>query len=111
MSHAHPRPRQTSVCRLKHQKVRARVLGKTTILTIRRGVKKRYFSTCVVPREIRGPMRGLKDGAVARKPVQQHFLMSVVQVEDIILGNRGLKLASDHLTARNRAALYTPPQH
>ncbi|GFY72214.1 hypothetical protein TNIN_330631 [Trichonephila inaurata madagascariensis] len=48
-------------------------------------------------------MRGLKDGAVARKPVPT-FPDVRGQVEDIILGNRGRKtsLWSSH-TARNRS--------
>ncbi|GFY54889.1 hypothetical protein TNIN_51921 [Trichonephila inaurata madagascariensis] len=66
-------------------KVRAKVL-ESDHLTIRRGGKKRYFSTYIVPPRNMGS-NGLKDGSVARKPVQ-HFLMSVVRLEDIILGNR-----------------------
>ncbi|GFS29052.1 hypothetical protein TNIN_136341 [Trichonephila inaurata madagascariensis] len=34
-----------------------------------------WFSTCIVPREIRGSDEGLMDRATVRKPVQ-HFLMS-----------------------------------
>ncbi|GFS38647.1 hypothetical protein TNIN_6621 [Trichonephila inaurata madagascariensis] len=56
-------------------------------------------------------MRGLKDGAVARKPVQ-HFLMSVVRLKTLFweIERRKTSLWSSH-TARNRSDFkYTPPQ-
>ncbi|GFY73520.1 hypothetical protein TNIN_210771 [Trichonephila inaurata madagascariensis] len=66
--------------RLKH-KGRAKVL-ETDHLTIRRGKKTILFLLCIVPREIRGPMRGLMDGAVARS--RPTFPDVRGQVEDII---------------------------
>ncbi|GFY54888.1 hypothetical protein TNIN_51911 [Trichonephila inaurata madagascariensis] len=55
-------------------------------------------------------MRGLKDGSVARKPVPT-FPDVRGQVEDIILGNRDAKLASDHLTQPETGATFnTPPR-
>ncbi|GFY37887.1 hypothetical protein TNIN_342361 [Trichonephila inaurata madagascariensis] len=92
MSHAHPRPVRSLSVRLKH-KGRAKVL-ESEHLTSRRG-KTILFYLYRSPR-IGGPMRGLKDVSVARKP--STFPDVRGQVEDIILGNREAKTASDHLT-------------
>ncbi|GFY54887.1 hypothetical protein TNIN_51901 [Trichonephila inaurata madagascariensis] len=55
------------------------------------------------PAKLRGPMRGLKDGSVARKPVQ-HFLMSVVRLKTLFWEIERRKTSLDHLhTARNRS--------
>ncbi|GFY53168.1 hypothetical protein TNIN_249431 [Trichonephila inaurata madagascariensis] len=75
---AHPRPSsEASVCRLKHQK-RTKV---ERISDEQKGVKTILFYL-YVPREIRGPMRGLKDGA-AWCVFVQHFLMSVVRLKTL----------------------------
>ncbi|GFY71522.1 hypothetical protein TNIN_93091 [Trichonephila inaurata madagascariensis] len=101
MSHAHPLdPVEALVCRLKHQgREKAKVL-ENDHLTIRRG--KTILFTCVVP--IRGSMRGLKDGAVARKPVQ-HFLMSVVRLKTLFWELRRKTPASDHLHSQKQERL------
>ncbi|GFY42769.1 hypothetical protein TNIN_91841 [Trichonephila inaurata madagascariensis] len=87
-------PVRNLIVQVKAPKCEAQVLESES--DDRRGKTVR-FSTCVVPREIRGPMRS-EGQAVARKPVQ-HFLMSVVRLKTLFLGsNRDAKLASDHLT-------------
>ncbi|GFY71520.1 hypothetical protein TNIN_93071 [Trichonephila inaurata madagascariensis] len=51
-------------------------------LTIR-GVKTILFHLCRSPAKFGGPMRGLKDGAVARKPVQHFLILSVVRLKTL----------------------------
>ncbi|GFY66650.1 hypothetical protein TNIN_317411 [Trichonephila inaurata madagascariensis] len=86
-------PSEALVCRLKASKCELKVFGKRPSRRLK-GVKTILFYLCRSPR-IWGPMRGSGKGrAVARKPLQ-HFLMSVVRLKTLFLGNRDAKLASD----------------
>ncbi|GFY40936.1 hypothetical protein TNIN_372761 [Trichonephila inaurata madagascariensis] len=88
-------PVRSLIVQVKAPKCGSRSVGKRTSDEKQKGVKNDTFLLCRSPAKLGGPMRVWKDGLLRGSP--STFPDVRGQVEDIILGSRGAKLASDHL--------------